>query len=280
MPRPKVAGYPAFKTQEQRSVLQDCQCVELVFSNIRHLGVDQLSHRRTSLRTPVALEHGGTGSAAAGNPCYWFRSQHLLGGGTINGVGLDHPFDKIVQRVGVIRIQHEARWLLQLGSLLGAEEVACVVCHRSEGEGPAAGANAQSDFLAVRHLRDTGIVRDRKTVRITSNGAGLATGQGGNCAQVSGAECLPSRPVVGKEDVACDLEDYEPEGKNVGRLVVLSAQNLPSDVLAVTFPLNALGSWPRSRKAKVAELEITIECDENVRGLDIKVNEASRVNRR
>ena len=251
-----------------------------MFSNIRHLGVDELSHGGASLGAPVALEDGGTGSAAAGNPCDRLRRQHLLGGGTMGGVRLNHPFDEIVQRMGVVRIQHEAGRVLQLRSLLSAEEIACVVCHRSEGEGLAAGADAQSDFLAVRHLGDARIVRNRQTVRIASNGASLATCKRRNRAQVAGAECLPSRPIVGKEHVACDLEDDEPKSKNVGRLVVVSAQNLPGNVLAITFTLDALGSRPGSRQAKVAELEITIECDENVGGLNIKVNEASLVNRR
>src|SRR5690348_9795066 len=63
--------------------------------NIRHLGVDKLIHRRTSLRTPVALKDGRTGGPAARDPRDRLRRQYLLGGRTVSSVWLNHPFDEV-----------------------------------------------------------------------------------------------------------------------------------------------------------------------------------------
>jgi hypothetical protein len=129
-------------------------------------------------------------------------------------------------------------------------------------------------------LGDAGIVRNRQAIGIAGNGASFAACKRRDRGQVASPESLPGGAVVGKKHIAGNLEDDEAEGEDVGRLVVLSAQNLGGDILAVAFALDALGGWPGSRQAEVADLEITIKGDENVGGLDIKVDEASLVNRR
>ena len=181
--------------------------------------------------------------------------------------------------MGVAGLQHEVGRMLQLGSLLRTKEVARIMRHGSEGEGLAA-RDAQPDFLAVHDLRDARVVRNRQAIGITGNGARFAAGERRNGAQVARAECLPSRAVVGKEDVAGNLEDDEAEGEDVGRLVVLSAKDFAGDILAVALALDALGSWPGGCQAKVANLEITIKSDENVGRLNIQVDKTSLVNRR
>jgi hypothetical protein len=179
----------------------------------------------------------------------------------------------------IIRIKHEAGWAM-LGPLLCAEEVARVMCHGSKREGAAAGADPKPNLLVVCDLGDAGVVFNRQAVGITGDGTRFATCERRDRGQVACSESLPSRAVVGKEHVAGDLEDDETEGENVGRLVVLSAQNLGGNVLAVTFALNTLGSWPRSCQTEVANLEVTIERDEDVGRLDIKMDEASLVDSR
>jgi hypothetical protein len=167
-----------------------------------------------------------------------------------------------------------------LGPLLRAEEVARVVCHGSKGEGAAAGADPKPNLLVVCDLRDAGIVFDGQAVGITGDGTRFATCERRDRSQVACSESLPSRAVVGKEHIAGDLEDDETEGENIGRLVVLSAQNLGGDVLAVTFALDALGGWPRSCQTEVANLEVTIKRDEDVGRLNIKMDETSLVDSR
>jgi hypothetical protein len=154
------------------------------------------------------------------------------------------------------------------------------VCHGFKGEGATAGADPKSNLLIVCDLRDAGIVFDGQTVGITGDGARFATCERRDRSQVACSESLPSRAVVGKEHVAGDLEDDETEGENIGRLVVLSAQNLGGDVLAVTFALDALGGWPRSCQTEVANLEVTIKRDEDVGRLNIKMDETSLVDSR
>lgn len=230
------------------------------------------------MRPPVAFEDGRAGSPVVGDECHRLRCQHLLGGGTISGAWLDHPFDEVVQRMRFIRIQHEAGRAM-LRPLLRTEEVARVMC-RSKGEGAAAGADPKPNLLVVCDLGDARVVFNWQAVGIASNRTRFAACERRDRSQVARSESLPSRAVVGKEHVAGNLEDNEAEGENVGRLVVLSAQNLGGNVLAVTFALNALGSWPRSRQAEVADLEVTIERDEDVGRLDIKMDETSLVNSR
>ncbi len=181
--------------------------------------------------------------------------------------------------MGVAGLQHEVGRMLQLSSLLRTKQVARIMRHGPEGEGLAA-RDPQPDFLAVHDLRDARVVRNRQAIGITGNGARFAARERRNGAQVASAECLPSRAVVGKEDVAGNLEDDEAEGEDVGRLVVLSAEDFPGDILAVTLALDALGSWPGGCQAKVANLEITIKSDENVGRFNIQVDKTSLVNRR
>jgi hypothetical protein len=123
-------------------------------------------------------------------------------------------------------------------------------------------------------------VLNRQTVGITGNGTCFAACERRDCAEVAGSECLPCGTVVGKENVAGDFEDDEPEGKDVGRLVILAAQNLRGDVLAVSLAVDPLGSRPSCCQAEVTNLEITIKSDEDVGRLDIEMDKTSLVNRR
>jgi len=252
--------------------------VVLVFSHVRHLGVDELPDRRTTLGAPVALEDGGAGGAAAGNPDHRLRRKNLLGRGAIGGIRLNHPLHEVVQRMGVIGVQHEAGRPLQLRALRRAKEIPRIVRHVPEGERLAAGADTKANVPAVSDLRDARIVGNRQAVGVPGNGARFAARQRRDRAQVASAEGLPGRAIVGQEHVAGDLEDDEAEGEDVGGLVILAAQDLAGNVFAVALALNALRSRPGSRQAKVAKLKIAVKGNEDVGGLDIEVNEPSLVN--
>jgi hypothetical protein len=123
-------------------------------------------------------------------------------------------------------------------------------------------------------------VSERQAIRIAGNGTGFTARERRDSAQVACPKSLPGRAVVGKKDVAGNLQDDETEGEDVGRLVKLSAENLGSDILAIAFTFNALGGRPARCEAEIADLEVTIESDKDVGGLDIKVDKACLVNGR
>jgi hypothetical protein len=132
--------------------------------------------------------------------------------------------------------------------------------------------------LAVGHLGYSRIVLNRQTVGITRNGTCFAACERRDRAEVAGPESLPGGTVVGKENVAGNLQDDEAKGKDVGGLVVLAAENLGGDVFAVSLAVDALGSRPSCCQAEVTNLEVTIKSDEDIGRLDIKMDKSSLVN--
>ena len=156
----------------------------------------------------------------------------------------------------IIGIHHKPWGFLEFASLLRTKQVARVVCDGRQIVIPIEGL-CLPDSVAGITRRKTGYNR-----------------------QIAVSKGLPGGAVVGKIDIASNLQNDESESKDIGWLVVLSQQDLRPNVLSVTFALDALGSWPWDCEPKVANLEIAVEPNKNVGRFQIQVNEASAVNSR
>lgn len=237
---------------------------------IRHLRVygpltDEVPPR-SFLGTPVALVNGGAGMSPQSNPAQGIRVDELLGRGTVHRVRLEHPSDYAIERVGILGVSHEIGRALQLSSRPRAKEVARIVGHavsRRELERDA--------FSCGRG--DSRVVTDGCAGGVSNDRAGGLAGQTGNVTHVPLPELDPSASVVGKTDIASSLEHHKTEGEDVGRLVILPAQYLRSNVDPVALAVNARLDRPCRGQAKVANLQSALESDEDVRRLEIQVEE-------
>lgn len=156
----------------------------------------------------------------------------------------------------VIGICHEPWRFLEFASSLRTKQVAWVVCD-------------------ARHIA---IVVER--LRLPNNAAGITRRKTRHDGQIAIPKGLPDGAVVGKEDIASNLQDDQSEGKDVGWLVELPQQNLRPYVLSVTFALDPFRSRPWDCESKVANLEIAVQSDQDVGRLQVQVNEASAVDSR
>ena len=154
----------------------------------------------------------------------------------------------------IIGIRHEPWGFLELTPLLRAKQVAWV----------------------VRDARHIAIIIE--SLCSPDRGAGIARRKTRHNCQIAISKGLPGGAVVGKIDVASNLQDDKSESKDIGGLVVPSQQNLGANVLSVTFGLDPSGSRPWDCKSKVADLEIAVEADEDVCRFQVQVNEASAMN--
>lgn len=70
-----------------------------------------MEHAGVILRAPIALVDCGTSTTMNINPSDRVDVKHLLDRGALGGVRRDHPTDDVVQRAGVIRIDHKGLWV-------------------------------------------------------------------------------------------------------------------------------------------------------------------------
>jgi hypothetical protein len=78
--------------------------------------------------------------------------------------------------------------------------------------------------------------------------------------------------VLWNDTVTGDLGQHHTQSEDVGRLVESTAECLGRKVVAITFTIDMLGSWPRAGQTKVGDLETTLEIDEDVRRLQVEVD--------
>lgn len=154
----------------------------------------------------------------------------------------------------VLGIHHEPWRFLELASPLSTKQVAWI----------------------IRNARHIAIIVER--LSLPNEIAGITRRKTGHNRQIAISKGLPGGAIVGKIDIASNLQDDESESKDIGWLVVLAQKNLRPDVLSVTFALDPFGSRPRDSESKVANLEIAVEPNQDVGRLQIQMDEASAVN--
>lgn len=96
--------------------------------------------------------------------------------------------------------------------------------------------------------------------------------------ELARTKLLPVVAIFGDNTVTSDFGEHHAQGKDVGRLVESTRELLRSKVVTVTFAINTSRSWPLACQAKVGNLQPTLKVNENIGGLEIKVNVSCFVN--
>lgn len=109
-------------------------------------------------------------------------------------------------------------------------------------------------------------------MHVSVQAAGFAPGEAWDVREVASTKTLPGHTTVGDDDVTCDLQHHCAECEDITWLVVPTLECFRGEIVAVTLAVDMPGRWPRVSKAKVRNLENTIERDENVRWLQIKMD--------
>ena len=91
------------------------------------------------------------------------------------------------------------------------------------------------------------------------------------------SQLLPGLASVGQLYIPGDFSNHQSEREDVSRFVVVAFENLGCNVEAVTLAVDEARCRPDARQAKVTNLENAFVVDENVRRLEVQMNEATGV---
>ena len=246
---------------------------------------DGISDENVVRRTPIPFKDGRARPTAYLGPLDPGRVEELADDRSIERVRRDHPADEVVECLFVVRVDHERGRLAEFAVAVEREMVAGLGAtrpllrrRRRRSRTPVAEQAPSDDRGALAVVVDRARAgRDGVAARVPPRVAGGAPGQAGHVAHVSGPQLLPRRPVLGKLDVAGDLEHDEAQGEDIGRLVVLSHEDLRSDVFAVPFALDAGLGRPLGGHAEIGNLEDALERDQNVGWLQVEMDEPAVV---
>ena len=92
--------------------------------------------------------------------------------------------------------------------------------------------------------------------------------------ELARSKLLPVDTVFWDDAVTGNLGQHHTEGKDVSGLIETSTERFRSQVMAVTFTVNVLGSWPLASQAKIGNLESTLEINENVGRFQVQMDVA------